>query len=208
MTADSTAKSNGRANKATGSRSRTSRAAKAEVSEALPNGSVQEVTTDNAAAKAEEVTGEDAMSNDNVVQITARPAQVDETQKQSAIELSQPSLMVWNRPVMPSDIEVAETMSVAGIRPIAASHLALAGSFLNGRPIEASTLTVREMLPGDRPIFDSEFKMVEGAILPGNRPIMASDPSLLAASVLPGNRPIASNEIIDPEPAVLMGYLD
>ncbi|MBF2025352.1 MAG: hypothetical protein IGS48_01110 [Oscillatoriales cyanobacterium C42_A2020_001] len=208
MTADSTAKSNGRASKTTGSRSRTSRATKVEASEALPNGSVQEVATDDAMANSEEVIGEDAMSTDNVVQITTRPAQVDETQKQATLELSQPSLMVWNRPVMPSDIEVAETISVAGVRPIAASHLVLAGSFLNGRPIEASRLTVREMLPGDRPIFDSEFKMVEGMLLPGNRPIMASDPGLLAASVLPGNRPIASNETVDPEPAVLMGYLD
>ncbi len=143
------------------------------------------------------------MSTDSVVKVDKSTAD-----EKGAITLSQPSLTIWNRPVMPSEIEVAETMSVAGVRPIAVSHLELAGSFLNGRPIEASHLKVRDMLPGDRPIFDSEFKMVETAMLPGNRPIMVSDPVLLAASILPGNRPIASNETVDPEPAVLMGYLD
>jgi hypothetical protein len=153
-----------------------------------------------------DVMSEPTMSTDSVTKIDVRPAQSDG--KDGAIALSQPVSMIWNRPVMPSEIEVAETMSVAGVRPIAASHLELAGSFLNGRPIEASALKVRNMLPGDRPIFDSGFKMMEGAILPGNRPILASSPELLSGSVLPGNRPIASNEIVDPEPPVLMGYLD
>jgi len=222
MAVDNTAKSNGRGSKATAQKSRAARSPKVEETASDPNEQVLEVSSGESLVEApandvsspevstvehsvkEDVMSEPAMSTDSVVKITARPAQSEE----GAIALSQPSLMVWNRPVMPAEIEVAETMSVAGVRPIAVSHLELAGSFLNGRPIEASALKVHDMLPGDRPIFDSDFKMVEGAILPGNRPIMASKPELLAASILPGNRPIASNEIIDPEPAVLMGYLD
>lgn len=151
-----------------------------------------------------EVAKEEAMSSD-VVPIDPQPAQTDG--KQGAIQLHEPVLMVSNRPVMPSDIEVAETITVAGVRPIAASHLHLAGSFLNGRPIESSALKVQATLPGDRPIFMSDFKEVEGgALLPGHRPIMASDPKLLHGSALPGGRPIASNEIDDP--IALMGYLD
>jgi len=153
-----------------------------------------------------ETTQEDSMAADKVVKITARPVQ--ENAQEGALQLSQPTAMVWNRPVMPSDIEVKETLTVAGVRPIAASNLELFGSFLNGRPIFASHLHVCDMLPGNSPIFESEFKMVEGALLPGHRPIMVSHPELLAASMLPGNRPIASNDIEDPEPAVLMGYLD
>jgi hypothetical protein len=41
-----------------------------------------------------------------------------------------------------------------------------------------------------------------------NRPIMTSDPMLMSSSMLPGGRPIASNDIVDPDPATLMGYLD
>lgn len=221
MAVDNTAKSNGRSGKATTQKLRTTRAPKVEETVNTSDEQKPEVASDDRLIEAptngaepeapvveqntkEDVMSEPAMSTDSVVKITARPAQSEE----GAIALTQPTSMVWNRPVMPSEIEVAETMSVAGVRPIAVSHLELAGSFLNGRPIEASALKVRDMLPGDRPIFGSEFKMVDGALLPGNRPILASSPELLAASVLPGNRPIASNEIIDPEPAVLMGYLD
>lgn len=162
------------------------------------------------AVKAEnaEATKEEAMSSDNVVKITARPVQADAQSAEAAIQLHQPVSMIWNRPVMPSDIEVAGTMTVAGVRPIAASHLELFGSFLNGRPISASSLKVQEMLPGNRPIFASEFRMVEGPMLLGDRPIMVSDPQLLHGSMLPGNRPIAPNDTVDPEPAALMGYLD
>lgn len=203
MAVDNTAKANGRGENTTNQKSRSSRAAKTDTVEATPDNVEQNIKVDNS-----KTDGKEAMSTDNVVQVTPRPAQNDANQKQTAIELHQPTSMVWNRPVMPSDIEIAETISEAGIRPIAVSHLALAGSFLNGRPIEASSLTVREMLPGDRPVFSSEFKMVEGTMLPGNRPIMASNPDLLEGAMILGNRPIASNEIVDPEPAVLMGYLD
>ncbi len=224
MAVDNTAKSNGRGGKAIAQKARSSRAAKPAETAVTPAPAAIEVTPEAAEIAAseptehptpleplhakqspkEDVKREPAMSTDSVVKVTPRPAQSEE----GAIALSQPQHMVWNRPVMPSEIEVAETMSVAGIRPIAVSHLELAGSFLNGRPIEASHLKVCEMLPGDRPIFDSEIHMVEGTMLPGNRPILVSSPELMAASMLLGNRPISSNETVDPEPSVLMGYLD
>lgn len=149
---------------------------------------------------------ETTMSTENVVKISARPVQAEGPL--NAIQLRQPVAMVMDRPVMPSEIEVTETITAAGVRPIAASHLQLAGSFLNGRPIEATGLVVREMLPGSRPVFASEFKAVEGLTLLNNRPIMTSDPMLMSSSMLPGGRPIASNDIVDPDPATLMGYLD
>lgn len=150
-----------------------------------------------------EASKEATMSSENVVKINARPVQ--EESQLGGIQLHQPGSLTSDRPVMPSDIEVTGTMTVAGVRPIAASHLALAGSFLNGRPIAASNLKVQEMLPGGRPIFVSEFRAVEGMLM-GDRPILASDPKLMEASMLPGGRPIASNEIDDPES--IMGYLD
>lgn len=138
------------------------------------------------------------------IKIEPRPATVKAGKTE--IQLHQPTAMIQNRPIMPSDVEVVETLTVAGVRPIAASHMALVGSFLNGRPISASSIKVLDTLPGDRPIFASEIKMVEGTMLPGDRPIMVSDPHLLQASLLPGNRPIASNDIDDPES--LMGFID
>ncbi|MGQ9870410.1 hypothetical protein [Leptodesmis sp.] len=200
MTADNTAKATEDLSKSSGQKARSSRSTKAasEVSKVVEE---QTVKPDSA-----NTNDGDSMSTDNVVQITTRPVQ-EGGSEQSSIALRQPVAMVGDRPVMPSEIEVAETISVAGVRPIAVSHLVLAGSYLNGRPIEASSLRVLDMLPGDRPIFDSGFRAVEGAMLPGHRPIMASPHELLEASMLPGNRPIAPNED-DPEPAVLMGYLD
>jgi hypothetical protein len=151
---------------------------------------------------------EESPAADNVVKITARPVQNDPKHQQGSIQLHQPTSMVWNRPVMPSDFEVKDTMTIAGVRPIAANGIQVFDTFLNGRPIASSSLQVFEMLPGNRPIFVSDFKMVQGSILPGDRPIMVSDPQLMEASMLPGNRPIAPNDIVDPEPATLMGYLD
>ncbi len=225
MAVDNSAKSNGRGGKGGSSRSRSQRTTKAEATvpsaneikntakvedaEIIEQDQVTAVDTGEVDISQpvtnEAIVSETTMSTESVVKVTERSA-ADE--KQGAIALSQPSLMVWNRPVMPSEFEIAETISDAGLRPIEVSHLELAGSFLNGRPIEASHLKVQGMLPGNRPVFDSPFRMVDGALLPGNRPIMASDPSLLAASLLPGNRPIASNENVDPVPAILMGYLD
>jgi len=158
-------------------------------------------------AEGSEVSKGETMATDNVVQITARPIQTEPSKKEAALQLhQQPTSMIWNRPVMPSDIQVADTITVAGVRPIATSDLQVYDSYLNGRPISASSLTVSEMLPGGRPIFVSDFHMVESEMLPGGRPIMVSDPSLMHASLLPGGRPIASNEIDDP--ITLMGFLD
>ncbi len=123
------------------------------------------------------------------------------------LQLSQqPSLAVWNRPVMSSDLEIVGTIQIAGIRPIAASHLDVYGTILTNRPVMASHLKIFEMLPGDRPVFYSDIHMVEGEGLPGSRPVMVSDPALLHASTLPGNRPIASNNIDDAP--TLMGFID
>jgi hypothetical protein len=201
MTDDNTAKATSSERKTTPQKARSSRSTKAVATESATTGE-QTVEMNNT-----EVTDKNAMSTDDkVVQIATRPAQADSTE-QSAIALHQQNHIAADGPLMSSEFEVAETISSAGVRPIAASHLELAGSFMNGRPIAASSLTVYEMLPGDRPVFNSEVKMVDGTLLM-NRPIMVSSPDLMQGSLLPGGRPIASNQTVDPEPEILMGYLD
>lgn len=139
-----------------------------------------------------------------VIDVSPKPAAKGRTKK-AEIQLHQPMGSVLNRPVMPSDLEVVGMMTMAGDRPVEASHLELFGSFLNGRPIESSHVKIFEML-GDRPVFESSIKMIDDGGLPGGRPIMASSAALMESSVLPGGRPIASNDIDDP--ITLMGYLD
>ncbi|NJO79896.1 MAG: hypothetical protein HC827_16195 [Cyanobacteria bacterium RM1_2_2] len=105
------------------------------------------------------------------------------------------------------EIEIAETFTSAGLRPIGASHMEIFGTILNNRPIMASHLHVMEYsLPGHRPIFASDLVVCDDLTLPGGRPIMASDPHLLEASMIMGGRPIASNQIDDSE--TLMGFID
>lgn len=105
------------------------------------------------------------------------------------------------------EIEIAETFTSAGLRPIGASHLDIAGFILNNRPIMASHLHVLEYsLPGGRPIFASDIIVRDDLTLPGGRPIVASDPHLMESGMITGGRPIASNEIDDGE--ALMGFLD
>jgi hypothetical protein len=111
-----------------------------------------------------------------------------------------PSLSIWNRPTMTSELEIAGVIVSAGERPVSVSHMELFGTILNGRPIESSHLVVADMT-GSSPIFVSDFKAVEGMYLPGGRPVMASN-----ASVLPGGRPIADNDVDDAD--MLMGFLD
>jgi len=119
----------------------------------------------------------------------------------------QPSGSIWNRPVGPAQIEVMESISVAGVRPIAASHMEIFGTILNDRPIMASQIQVADTtIPGGRPIFTSEIVVRDDLTLPGGRPIFASDIRLMDAPLLPGNRPIADNELEDSE--LLMGYID
>jgi hypothetical protein len=146
---------------------------------------------------------EEKTMSGEVIDVSPKPAKG--RTKKAEIQLHQPMGSVLNRPVMPSDLEVVGMMTVAGDRPVVASHLELFGSFLNGRPIEASHEKIFEML-GDRPVFESAIKMVDDGGMAGGRPIMASNPDLLEASLLPGGRPIASNDIDDA--TTLMGYLD
>jgi|GEM_PF-1246652 hypothetical protein len=114
---------------------------------------------------------------------------------------------IWLRPVGPSQIEVVETISDAGLRPIAASHMEIYGTILNNRPIMASHIQLSETsLPGGRPIFMSDIVIREDLTLPGGRPVFASSARLMDAKILPGGRPIAANEEDDAE--LLMGYLD
>lgn len=200
MTIDNTAGANDGGTKATTQKARSSRSTKAVATEATA-ASEQAIETDTL-----EVTGEEVMSTDDMVKLQT-PSPQDKKASESAIALHQHDHVAADGPLMSSEFEIAETICCAGIRPIAASHLDLAGSFMNGRPIAASSMTVYEMLPGDRPVCNSEVKMVEGLMLM-NRPVMASSPELMQGSLLPGGRPIASNQNVDPEPEALMGYLD
>lgn len=166
------------------------------ISEAAPESATPEVST-------ESTPEESPMSNAEVIEATATPAEGNG----SAIEILSdlPSLSAGNRPVMSDDFEMAGTIQSSGIRPIEASHLAIYGTILNGRPIMSSSLKVAEMLPGNRPIFYSDFHSVEGSETFG-RPVMASEPGLLSADRHMGDRPVFSNEIDDA--SSLMGFID
>ncbi len=126
------------------------------------------------------------------------------TKKETAIAKTGSALPV--RPVTPSDLTVVGMISSAGERPIGAATMAVFGTYLNGRPIEASSLKLFEILPGDRPVFSTEIAYVPGTPF-GGRPIMVSPAGLLGAEEVMGNRPIFNNEV-DPDSASLMGYLD
>lgn len=125
--------------------------------------------------------------------------------KESAIAVTGSALPV--RPVTPNVIDFVGMISCAGDRPIGASGLVIFGTYLNGRPIEASSLKLFEMLPGDRPVFSDEVHYVPGTA-DGGRPIMISPDGLMNAGEMMGSRPTFSNDIVDPNPATLMGYLD
>ncbi|MCY7406034.1 MAG: hypothetical protein LH631_01290 [Alkalinema sp. CAN_BIN05] len=125
--------------------------------------------------------------------------------KESAIAVTGSALPV--RPVTPNAVKFVGMFSSAGDRPIGASGLVIFGTYLNGRPIEASSLKLFEMLPGDRPVFSDEMSYVPGTA-DGGRPIMTSPAGLMNAGEMMGSRPIFSNDIVDPNPATLMGYLD
>jgi hypothetical protein len=158
-------------------------------------------TNESAVAGDQAATGSGKSKPAKGEEFTALPANSEQA-KQEAIQVHQSGAL------QSGAIEVAETISQAGIRPIAVSHLEIYGTILNNRPIEASNLTVLDTnsIPGHRPIFASELHVLDTMSLPGHRPIVASDPQLLEASTLPGGRPIASNELDDS--ATLMGFLD
>ena len=125
--------------------------------------------------------------------------------KESAIALTGSALPI--RPVTPNALNFVGMISSAGDRPIGASTVVIFGTYLNGRPIEASSLKLFEMLPGDRPVFANEVSYVAGTA-DGGRPIMISPAGLMNAGEVMGSRPIFSNDIVDPDSASLMGYLD
>ena len=125
--------------------------------------------------------------------------------KESAISVTGSALPV--RPVTPNALNFVGMISSAGNRPIGASTVVVFSTYLNGRPIEASSLKLFEMLPGDRPVFANEVSYVPGTA-DGGRPIMISPAGLMNAGEVMGTRPIFSNDIVDPDSASLMGYLD
>ena len=149
--------------------------------------------------------GSQTMSQEEI-KVDLKPVKAKADEKKAVVVAQSPSLSIWESPVMPSDVEVIGTLQIAGVRPVAASHLGIFATLLNDRPIEASGLQVFDQLPGGSPIFLSEFHAVEGLDLPGGRPVMASDPGLMHASMLSGGRPIFSNEIDNS--SLLMGYID
>lgn len=115
---------------------------------------------------------------------------------------------IFDRPIGPGAIEIYEEFSVAGMRPVAASHMPVYGTILNGRPIMASNIHVLDLaFPGQRPVFSSEIEVRDDLTLPGGRPIIASDERLLDAELLPGGRPIASNDIGN-DMTDFIGYID
>jgi hypothetical protein len=140
----------------------------------------------------------------NMTQDAAKSSPVV-AKKESAMAVTGSALPV--RPVTPNAVKFVGMFSSAGDRPIGASGLVIFGTYLNGRPIEASSLKLFEMLPGDRPVFSDEVHYVPGTA-DGGRPIMISPDGLMNAGEMMGSRPTYSNDIVDPNPATLMGYLD
>ncbi|MGB3613081.1 MAG: hypothetical protein WBA10_04745 [Elainellaceae cyanobacterium] len=125
-----------------------------------------------------------------------------------AIELKG-SRALAGRPIGHDDnVEIVDTMSFSGIRPIGASHLDIYDTMMGGRPIEANHLAIvhSDTLPGHRPVFANQLSVIDDDTLPEHRPIMSSPGELMEGSSLPNNRPIARNDIFDVEG--IMGYLD
>lgn len=182
-----------------------------------PNTEASEATvTDSSndhAAQQEEVMAEQAKNSDNggtPQEAVDKKGKLDlaEKPKDSANGSTESGLALRREAHQgKGEMQVAESFSAAGLRPIAADTLEVFGTILNDRPIEASHLRVVEYaFPGHRPIFASDIVVREDISLPGGRPIIASPSNLLNAPLLIGGRPIASNEIDDS--ASLMGYID
>jgi hypothetical protein len=145
------------------------------------------------------------MSQEEAVKAEPKPAKA-KAEPKSAIVKQTPSLSIWERPVMASEVEVVGTLQMAGERPVAASAMGIFGTYLNGRPIQSSDLKIYDGLPGGSAIFLSDFHAVEGLDLPGGRPVMASPSGLLGSDRHFGDRPIFANEADDA--AELMGFID
>jgi hypothetical protein len=178
--------------------------------EATEAAAIVEETVTNA-VEVEEIMAEQAKATSNgeaskpgKLELTQKPEQ--ETNGHSEAEAGHEHGLVFHGQGS-AEIEIAESFTSAGLRPIGASHLEIFGMILNNRPITASHLHVLEYsLPGGRPIFAGDIVVCDDLTLPGGRPIVASDPHLLDASMIMGGRPIASNDIDDAE--TLMGFLD
>lgn len=80
----------------------------------------------------------------------------------------------------------------------------------NHRPIALSDFNIVGSLDmaGARPIMSNTFEVATTDLLPGHRPVAVSTLPISDLNFLPGNRPIARNDVVDPVPSVLMGYLD
>ena len=80
----------------------------------------------------------------------------------------------------------------------------------NHRPIALSSFEIVGTLDqaGQRPIGANTFLISTLETLPGHRPVGVSTLMISDLHTLPGDRPIAANDVIDPHPSVLMGYLD
>lgn len=180
--------------------SRRSRSAKAAGQAATEETDTNAVELEETMAEPEKATtngGTDQAPKSGKLELAQKPEQ-STSQEESALTL---------RTEAPGEIEVAESFTSAGVRPIAASHMEIFGTILNNRPIMASHLKVMEYsIPGHRPVFASDLIIRDDLTLPGGRPIMASDPHLLQAGLITGGRPIASNDIDDSE--TLMGFID
>jgi hypothetical protein len=157
------------------------------------------MTQDPEASKPEASKPEPVKADPKPAKAAAKPA------AKSSIARQTSSSSIWNSPVMTSQIEVVGTLQMAGQRPVTASNMAIFGTILNGRPIEASNLKLYDQT-GSSPIFLSDFHAVEGLDLPGGRPVMASSAGLMSAMTLTGGRPVFSNEADDA--GDMMGYID
>ncbi|NJN48875.1 MAG: hypothetical protein HC805_02585 [Alkalinema sp. RL_2_19] len=146
------------------------------------------------------------MSQEAAVNVDPKAAKAKAVTKGTIVKKQTPSLSIWERPVMPNEVEMVGTLQMAGERPVQASAMVVFGTILNGRPIQASDLKIYDALPGGSAIFVSDFHAVEGLDLPGGRPVMASPGGLMDASKLPGDRPIFSNEVDNAYE--LMGFID
>ncbi|MBE7382596.1 MAG: hypothetical protein F6J95_014430 [Leptolyngbya sp. SIO1E4] len=90
------------------------------------------------------------------------------------------------------------------------TRIAPTDSLPNHRPIALSDFTVVGSLnmAGDRPIMADTVEVFTTDLLPGHRPVAVSTLPISELDFLPGNRPIAPNDVVDPPPSILMGYLD
>lgn len=126
-----------------------------------------------------------AKVKENTAQVIALPVQ--ESPESSAIADTQSN----KTNSLPGNVEISDTINVAGMRPIASSDLQVAD-------------TVN--MAGIRPIASSDLQFTSTVNLVGMRPIGLSNLQFASTVNFSGIRPIASNDIEDI--ATLIGYLD